>query len=89
MDDDRARAWHKLLDGEERGKLKLAGLKRLGLQSLVVTVYCASAAASGLMLRAFGRNALGWLPVALLAIVVSLSIVWGPGAVQLTQRENR
>jgi uncharacterized membrane protein YoaK (UPF0700 family) len=78
-----------LLDGEDRGKLKLAGLKRLTLQSSVVTVYCASAAASGLMLRAFGRNALGWLPVTLLAIVVSLSVVWSGGPVALTQRQDR
>jgi uncharacterized membrane protein YoaK (UPF0700 family) len=77
-----------LLDGGERGKLELAGLKRLSLQTSVVAVYCASAAASGLMLRAFGRNALGWLPVALLTIVTALSLVWGYGAVPLTQRAD-
>ncbi len=73
-----------LLDGEERGRLKFAGLKRLNLQLLVVSVYWASAFAAGLMLRAFGRDALGWLPAVLLAIVVSAAAVWGDGAVELT-----
>ena len=65
-----------LLDGEERGRLKAVGFKRLGLQLAVVTVYCCAAAVSGLILRTFGHNALGWLPAALLACVTGASLAW-------------
>lgn len=65
-----------LLDGEERGRLKSAGLKRLSLQLAVVAVYCCAAAASGLALRSFGPAAQGWLPAALLACVTGASLAW-------------
>ncbi len=82
--------WTTLVSGTA---LRLAGEKeargngreqQLLLQAIVLLTYGSSAAGAGLVMRLAGRGAMGWLPAALLTLVVLGAFAWknGPRMVQ-------
>ena len=50
--------------------------RHLRLQAAVLAVYCSSAAGAVVLMRIAGRQAMGWLPVGLLALVTAGAFAW-------------